>query len=126
MSRWRGAFQNDFAARMDWCLTNEFQAANHRSVAVLNGRRVSVTINAKPGQLIRLSAEGSQDPDGNRLSYRWYVYPDVSDVAIRSSGRTAELIAPKAAQSIPVVLDVTDDGVPALTAYRRAFIQVRP
>ena len=34
--RWRTAFQNDFAARMDWTI-REPRAANHNPIVVLNG-----------------------------------------------------------------------------------------
>ena len=38
--RWREAFQNDFAARMDWCV-QPYTEANHHPVAVVNGDRLS-------------------------------------------------------------------------------------
>ena len=31
------ALQHDFAARLDWCVADEFQKANHNPIAVLNG-----------------------------------------------------------------------------------------
>jgi hypothetical protein len=35
--RWREQYQNDFAARMNWCVTTDFTNANHNPIAVLNG-----------------------------------------------------------------------------------------
>src|SRR3984893_14833967 len=35
--RWRQAYQNDFAARMDWT-TNSFAEANHNPIVVVNGQ----------------------------------------------------------------------------------------
>src|SRR5207244_12429364 len=32
--RWREHYQNDFAARMDWCVADDFKSANHNPVSV--------------------------------------------------------------------------------------------
>ena len=61
--RWRRHFQHDFAARMDWCVADDFSKANHNPLAVLSGDRSKkvIEISAKPGETVRLSAEGSTD-----------------------------------------------------------------
>ncbi len=73
--RWRRAFQNDFQARMDWCVQPR-DAANHNPLAVVNGdtSRAILKLNCRPGDVIRLDASGSHDPDGHRLSFRWFQY----------------------------------------------------
>jgi hypothetical protein len=55
--RWRPAFQNEFQARMDWCVQS-YAEANHKPRAVVNGdhsRRV-LPISAAPGETIELDA----------------------------------------------------------------------
>jgi hypothetical protein len=130
--RWRPAFQADIQARMDWCV-KRFEEANHEPVAVLNkndGQSI-LNITAKPGEPVELSAAGSSDPDKNRLAYRWYVYPEAGtynrSVSIdRDASQQESLTVPRdaAGKSLHVILEVTDDGNPALTRYRRAVIQV--
>ncbi len=132
IARWRTAYQNAFAARMDWCVLPP-EKANHEPLAVCNGdttRRV-LSLDAKPGQTIRLSADGSSDPDGNALSLRWWVYREAGTywAAPTIEGATspsASLTIPADAsgRTIHVILEVTDRGRPPLTAYRRVVIRV--
>jgi hypothetical protein len=133
--RWRAAFQNDFAARMDWCASNRYQEANHNPAAVLNGDLTPrpVLIGAEPGESVRLSAAGTTDPDGDALEFRWWVYAEAGnseDVAllVGESPDSTSLVAPGAASPVEthVVLEVRDGGSPPLTAYRRAVITVTP
>jgi hypothetical protein len=70
--RWRDDFQNDFAARMAWT-TRPYAAANHPPVpALVNADALTV----KSGATFRLDASPSTDPDGDSLSYWWFVYPE--------------------------------------------------
>jgi hypothetical protein len=75
--RWREAFQHDFAARMEWTIT-DVKSANHNPDAVVNGigGRAPVTIEARAGAAVTLDAGGTHDPDGNALSYKWFYYPE--------------------------------------------------
>ncbi len=74
--RWRQAYQHDFAARIDWSNTDSFIRANHRPVAAFAGNTIQdiIHIMAKPEETVRLSATSSTDPDGDRISYRWFQY----------------------------------------------------
>lgn len=136
--RWREAFQNDFAAHMDWSV-KPFEEANHPPRVVLNGDGSLdiVKINTQIGKVVQLDATGSVDPDGDNLTYRWVYYPepgtygerhDLNSVQIKNSGKMkATLTIPgdaKTGDSIHILLQVTDDGDPALTRYRRMIIQV--
>lgn len=133
--RWREHFQNDFAARMDWCVADAFKKANHNPVAVLNGDRTKgvVAIAAKPGETVKLSAEVSTDPDGNAVELRWWVYREAGSVQgevklSAEGGASTSLVAPdvKKPGTLHVILEARDDGNPRLWAYRRAVITVQP
>ena len=65
--RWAEAFQNDWAARADWCV-KPWREANHPPIIGLDGAK---DLNAAPGATVRLSVRGTVDPDGNKLSYSW-------------------------------------------------------
>jgi hypothetical protein len=80
---------------------------------------------------VKLTAAGSSDPDGDRLSFHWFVYAEAGtcgrDAPLSAAtAATTSLTVPADAQgkTIHVVLEVMDDGGPALTRYRRAVIRV--
>jgi CubicO group peptidase (beta-lactamase class C family) len=75
--RWRTAFQNDFAARMDWT-TRAPAEANHNPRVVVNGRPGTepLVIDAVVGSPVTLDAAGTTDPDGHALRYTWLFYPE--------------------------------------------------
>ena len=133
--RWRSAFQNDFAARMDWTI-KPYAEANHPPVARLAH---SERLTARPGDRVTLSAEGSTDPDGNRLLYIWAYYPEAGTLSIatgrsgepvtieNANARDASFVVPKnflKSGTMHIILAVTDDGTPALTRYRRVIVTV--
>ncbi|GJC97787.1 cellulose-binding protein [Colletotrichum higginsianum] len=76
--RWRDAFQNDFAARMNWGVADSFARGRHPPVAVVNGDRSRDVLKMAvvAGQKNVLDASGSCDPDGERLKYKWWQYLD--------------------------------------------------
>ncbi len=75
--RWRRAFQNDFAARMDWTV-KEAKDANHNPLVVVNGKAGSepVVIEAEVGTAVPLDAAGTRDPDADALRLEWFFYPE--------------------------------------------------
>ena len=130
--RWRTAYQNAFEARMDWCV-RPYAEANHGPAAALNGDRTLrvLRIQTDPEAHVKLIATGSSDPDGDALKYKWWTYTEAgsyrADVPISGTDKMeAALTVPgdAAGQTIHVILEVTDDGRPALTAYRRAVLKV--
>ncbi len=146
--RWREAYQNDFAARMDWTV-RDFAHANHNPQLVLNGQpgTAPVEITADAGQTLTLDAAGSTDPDGQPLHYKWWHYKEAGLTGSR--GASVNLTAADTPQAqvrinspcrdpwipglIPcrgdgvahIILEVTDDGSPRLTSYRRVILHVR-
>jgi len=135
--RWRVAFQNDFAARMDWTVKGR-EEANHPPVPQVNADRIT----AKKGEKVMLSAKGSSDPDGDALSYRWFYYKEAGTFPVSSarSGQPVNIqnfdqaeawftvperrIMPPGKGTMHVILEVTDHGTPRLTRYKRVIIQV--
>ena len=83
--RWRGAYQNDFAARIDWT-TMPYAEANHPPVVKLAHAN---QLMAKRGEVIQLNAAGTTDPDGDQLDYQWFYYGEVGTFTT-SSGRTGQ------------------------------------
>jgi hypothetical protein len=135
--RWREHFQHDFAARMDWCVADEFKKANHNPVAILNGKpgRETLELKAKPGETVAFSAAGSRDPDGDTLTCSWFVYREAGtypgEVKLRATeGEATSLMVPNGDLKTPrnatlhVILTVRDSGSPNLVAYRRAIVTV--
>ncbi|HET7534867.1 MAG TPA: nucleoside hydrolase-like domain-containing protein [Candidatus Didemnitutus sp.] len=136
--RWRAAFQNDFAARMDWTI-KEYKDANHPPVVKL-GHPAHLT--AHPGERVELSAEGTTDPDGDAVSYEWFYYNEAGTFQLSSarSGQPLEIHnfdQAKAWFTVPtgrvmepgtgdmhVILAVTDHGSPRLTRYQRVIVSV--
>jgi hypothetical protein len=143
--RWRPEFQNDFAARIAWTLTDDFKKANHPPEIVVNGQsgRAPLEIGSCANKPIQLTAAGTRDPDGNTLTYRWWNYREAGDplnpqeLAINGASTTeATVVAPVNRKpsfnvELPsevryhIILSVTDDGSPPLTRYRRVILTIR-
>ncbi len=130
--RWREAFQNDFAARMDWCV-KPYSEANHPPVVKVNHAE---QFSVKSGQYFRLDADGTTDPDGDSLSYFWFQYPEIGTYKeVVSFGpfapnlynvhtiRAPEVTSP---QTVHFILKVTDKGTPPLTRYKRVIVTIEP
>jgi len=133
LSRWAADLQNDFKARLDWCVKS-FEEANHAPSAMVNGQagKRILHLEVAAGTPVRLSAEGSSDTDGNQLAYEWIVYAEAGTYAgaVRlenASAAQAILHVPLEAadKTIHVVLTVRDDGAPPLVAYRRVIVRGR-
>ncbi|MDN5213206.1 DUF1593 domain-containing protein [Fulvivirgaceae bacterium BMA12] len=128
--RWRGDFQNDFAARMDWCVKS-YDAANHNPVAIINGDKTKQVLyrKANTGTSIQINATGSSDPDGDELRYNWWVYKEAgtydADVKIHgasSSVATVDIPDNAKEKTMHIILTLRDNGIPPLTSYRRMVI----
>ncbi len=127
--RWRPAFQNDFQARMDWCV-KPANGANHPPAAAVAG---GLSRTVAPGAAVTLDASGSTDPDGNARSYAWWWYREPGSYAgpltlNNSASAVASFTAPSVTspKTIHIVLEVKDNGAPPLTSYARVVVTVDP
>lgn len=136
--RWRQAYQNDFAARMDWTI-KPYKEANHPPAPQL-GHAAELTV--KRGARVELSADGTTDPDGDALSYHWFYYNEAGTFPLSSarSGQPLEIrnfdqprawftvptsrVMPPGTGDMHIILAVTDHGTPRLTRYRRVIVHV--
>jgi hypothetical protein len=133
--RWRYAIWNDLKARMDWC-TEPYNKANHHPIAVFNGDTTQQIIKTKSNynETIELDATGSSDPDGDELSYHWWIYPEAGDKPYKKpiqidncNKRKASFKIPQdaAAKELHVILEVHDNNrIVPLVDYRRMKIIV--
>jgi hypothetical protein len=123
--RWAIDFQNNWAARADWCVNNS-QQANHPPAITLKN---SHDITAKPGEMIALAAT-AEDPDGDPLKFQWWHYQQPSscksevDIKNPVNSRTTVTFPKeaKADETIHLICQVTDQGSPVLTNYQRVII----
>ena len=128
--RWRDDFQNDFAARMDWCFTL-YQEANHPPVPVL-GHPEQLTV--KSGDGFGLNAFESYDPDGDNLSFLWFHYPETGsynnlitvDGAENAHGSYVKAPEVEKEETAHFILKVTDKGTPPLSRYKRIIVTIVP
>jgi len=126
--RWIDAFQNDFAARADWCVKSYAQA-NHPPVVKLAH---ALDLNVRPGQKVSLSTKGSADPDGDELTFRWWRYREADTyqgaIDIANAGKQDASFTVggdgEKGKTIHVICEVTDNGTPPLTRYQRVVIEI--
>jgi hypothetical protein len=124
------AIFNNFAARMDWA---DKGAGNRNPEVTIDGNSglSIIRLQPKPGQSLRLNASESFDPDGDGLSFNWWVLPEAgtypAGVTVQQSKTArATVIVPDdaAGKTIHLICEVTDDGTPCLTGYRRVILEV--
>jgi len=135
--RWREAYQNDFAARMDWCIKS-YDEANHPPLAQIKGGN---EVLLKMGESIIFDASESSDPDGDNLTFRWIHYPEAGTYFHWKGSRGIVLTNPDSSVTtlkIPlgtdvqkpntthIILQVTDNGSPEITRYQRIIVNIMP
>ena len=128
-ARFFAAAENDFAARMEWSVTPEFRDANHPPKVTIRG---SLEVSARAGSTVRLQGEVS-DPDNNQVTVTWWQYNDAGtypgDVTFSDPAALATAFRvpddAKPGQTIHVILEAKDNGIPPLTRYQRVVVTVR-
>lgn len=135
LARWAAALQNDFAARMDWCVADAYEKANHRPIAAWNGDDTGKILKAtvRAGESLVLHSGGTRDPDGNATTSEWFIYPEAGtfrgDVSLKKISPLEMVLAGPPVErdeTIHVIHAVQDDGKPPLTSYRRMVVTVKP
>jgi hypothetical protein len=129
LARWAVDLQNDFRARMDWCVKS-FAQANHPPIVRVRGR---TRRDARPGEVITLDAGDSTDPDGQRLHFEWFAYPEAGncheEVRLENTeSAVARFTAPVVSDPVEIhfIVAIRDDGEPSLTRYARIIVTVKP
>ena len=128
VSRWRNAYQHDFAARMGWC-TKSFEDANHPPVVVVNGDETDdvLCITVKPGDMVTCDASQSHDPDGDGLSFHWWFYREpgtfrqLPEIKVTDHSMMT-FTMPDEPGELHLICEVWDDGEPPLVRYRRMIL----
>jgi hypothetical protein len=127
-TRWIPAIQEDFAARADWCI-KDFKDANHAPKISVKGANNKTV---KTGQKITLKA-AAIDLDKNKVTFSFWQYAEVGTslekVKITPiNGTTASIEITESAKTgdtIHIIVEGKDDGVPSLTRYQRVVLSVR-
>ena len=131
-SRWIRDANADFMARMDWCVANNFNKANHAPVLKVNS---PIDIRVKSGENFEISLEGSIDPDGDLIDFHWWVYQEAGTHKGNTNiqyqeGHTLKGTAPKVEkiQTIHFIAEVSDFPTKGinLKAYQRFVVTVIP
>ena len=122
------AAQRDFAVRFLWATIPTYAGANHPPQISARGPRFRA---AKPGEVVKLSVT-TTDPDGNAVAVRWWRWTEAGTYtgpgAIQfdpATGPDTSITVPldvKPAQTLHIIAEATDDGVPALTRYERFIV----
>lgn len=130
LRRWVDDANNDFQARMDWCVATSYKDANHAPVIELKNKN---DITVRSGEKIKFDAGKSYDPDGNDIQFTWLQYKEAGSYsgAIKlqdSEYSKSYLVAPNVSkkETIHIILKVTDNGSPVLNSYQRIIITIEP
>lgn len=130
VARWREAYQSDFAARIRWSVL-PYDKTNHNPVAIIDGNRSRNILvkHVRPGQIITVDASESFDPDKDKIVFNWWLYHEASSsvAIIKDSEKSkVKVIVPDIAPpgDVHLILEVKDNGDPALISYRRVIIKI--
>lgn len=134
INMWKEHILNDFAVRMIWTATDEYSQANHHPVAVLANDSTYnfISMSAREGDMLKFDASASFDPDGDKLSYKWFVYEEAGTyrghvkLSFDETGKcTVNIPDDASGKNIHIILVLTDNGKPSLAAYKRVVVSVR-
>ncbi|MBN9692375.1 MAG: DUF1593 domain-containing protein [Verrucomicrobia bacterium] len=118
-----------FVARMNWAR----DGVGNREPIVAVGEDLSLDVlrlTPGPGTTLTLDASGSRDLEGDSLRYSWWILPEAGtyprEIALantNTSRLTLLVPADSGGQQFHVICEVTDNGTPNLTSYRRILVK---
>lgn len=118
---------NDFIARIEWA---EKGQGNLNPVAIVNGEKGTdaIIIKAKAGQIVKLDASESFDPDGDELSFSWWQQIGIGNTKIeiandKSSSIDVQMPDAFYDDEIHIICEIHDNSEYSLPAYRRIIIR---
>lgn len=122
---------NNFAARMDWA--NEGKGNRNPMVVINKMEGIGLLrVKAKKRQSVMLDASKSTDPEGDELSFKWWIIPEAGtykcEVKIPNDDSNRikiDLPNDSSGKTIHIICEVTDNGSPKLTSYRRIIVEVK-
>lgn len=127
--RWREAFQNDFAARIEWTVTDSFKDACHPPIITAEKTDICV----QSGESVTLSVN-IDDPDANGFDLKWFCYPEAGTASTKIQLPDAvdstdlcfnapDITGDKA--TFHIIAEVTARGKYRLTRYCRFILTVK-
>jgi len=134
LKRWAVALQNDFRARMEWCVKPRAEG-NHPPQPRLKDQPDTgiLHLQLRAGAQIEFDASPSIDPDGQALTFDWIVYPEpgsyrgaVHLTSTKGQQTAVDIPGDSTNKTIHLILSATDSGTPALTRYRRIILEPTP
>ena len=120
---------NDFAARIEWAATGK---GNRNPIVIVNGEQdpSPTLLTAKTGTTVTLDASGTNDPDGDAISFKWWIQRDAGkcppSIAIDGTQEKVSLAIPAGADGaeIHVICEVHDNRTISLAAYHRVILKI--
>jgi hypothetical protein len=114
---------------MDWAKEGK---GNKNPIAIINSNEGIEILKESPqqGTTMILDASKSYDPDGDTLTFKWWIQPEAGsytkEITINNENTSAvhiEVPSDSAGKTFHVICEITDNGVPKLTSYRRIIFE---
>ena len=120
---------NDFIARMQWADKGQ---GNRNPQIVIGSEEKGLSpffIKAKAGDTIQLDASRSEDPDGDALTFLWWLQPEFGKGKVQimdptTPATTVKIPSDAQGQTYHLICEVHDNGPYHLVSYRRICLKV--
>jgi len=129
LRRWVNDANNDFEARMDWCVKS-VKEANHPPIVQIKDNK---DLRVKSGKKVTIDAGKTKDPDGDTIKFRWWQYKDAGSyegiVELKNTNTDKiSFMVPMVSkpETIHIILEVSDDGNPVLKGFQRIIVEIIP